>query len=101
MNTKCVLCGREGVTITEHHLIPKTLHKRYKNTYTKSELHHTIDTCKECHKQIHALISERACATTFNTVELLKEHIGMKKFIKWIQKQRIDKKIQTKRAKGK
>lgn len=99
IKTKCVLCDREGVTITEHHLIPKTLHKRYCGTYTRTELNCTVDTCKECHKQIHALLTEKQCAADYYTVELLKEHEGMKRFIKWIKKQRPDKRINTKKSK--
>ena len=97
--TCCILCSREGVIISEHHLIPKSTHKRFGSSYTKDEMHEKISSCTDCHKQIHALLSELECARDYNTVEKLLEHKGMKKFIKWVKKQRPGKKITTRRSK--
>lgn len=72
----CPLCNRkipEGQE-SAHHLIPKTFKGRK-----------TIDLHKICHNQIHALFSERELYNHYNTIERLKAHTDMDKFIKWIR----------------
>jgi hypothetical protein len=84
---RCELCERENV-LTFHHLIPVSLHKNkwFKKNYTKEELNNGIYICKEdCHKEIHKLISEKELGRSFNTLEKLKRHIKVKKYIKWIK----------------
>jgi len=82
-----VNCVKENV-LTFHHLIPVSLHKNkwFKKNYTKEELNNGIYICKEdCHKEIHKLISEKELGRSFNTLEKLKRHIKVKKYIKWIK----------------
>ncbi len=84
---KCELCERENV-LTFHHLIPVSLHKNkwFKKNYTKEELNKGIYICKEdCHKEIHKLISEKELGRSFNTLEKLKRHSKVKKYIKWLK----------------
>ena len=46
-----------------------------------------INICKDdCHKQIHKLISEKELGKNYNTVQKLKNHPEVKKYIKWIKK---------------
>ena len=69
----CPICGREmlvGNSVNEHHLIPKTF--KGKETVT---LH------KICHSKIHSVFTERELFNHFHTVERLRDHPEMEKFI--------------------
>ena len=75
----CPLCGRElipGPTIDEHHLIPRSV-KKNDNTIT---LH------KVCHQKIHATFTEKELGLIYNTIEALREHEEIQKFVKWVRK---------------
>lgn len=85
----CPLCERdipEGKE-SSHHLVPKTFKGK-----------ETIDLHKVCHDQIHALFSERELLNYYNTIERLKEHTDMNKFIRWVRKKPIDFYVKAKRA---
>lgn len=84
---RCPICGRPlgNVNIDQHHLIPKTF--KGKEVIT---LH------KICHKQIHALWSERELLHIYNTVYKIINDERMLPFIKWIQDKPIDFDIKTK-----
>ena len=43
-------------------------------------LHH------QCHKEIHATLSEGELARNFKTIEALKAHPRLEKYIKWVSK---------------
>nr|WP_308302395.1 hypothetical protein [Bacillus sp. V5-8f] len=53
--------------------------------------------CKACHKQIHAIYSNRELATRLNTIPLLLDDDEMKKYIKWIRRQPATKAVRTKK----
>lgn len=81
-NDLCPLCGREMITgksLNEHHLIPK----KYKGD-EKVFMH------KICHQKIHSVFTEKELFEYYNTFERLKEHIEIRKFIKWVQKKPAD-----------
>jgi len=80
----CQLCERE-VEVTDHHLIPRTRHKNVKKTTTAEQRNFTVPLCRACHSQIHDLITEKEMERTYNTIEKLKEHEGVQKFINWIK----------------
>ena len=89
MEGKCELCGREN-ELTFHHLIPVCLHKNkwFKKNYTREELSKGINVCKyDCHREIHNVITEKELGRSFNTLEKLRRHSKIKKYIKYIQKQ--------------
>ncbi|APX16197.1 HNH endonuclease [Phaeobacter inhibens] len=76
----CPLCQRPiptEVAQSLHHLIPKL--KGGKGGPTV--LLHNI-----CHKEIHAAFSEAELARSFNTMEALRQHPRLAKFIAWVQK---------------
>ncbi len=86
----CELCGSIDDYLNFHHLIPRTLHsnkffeKRYDKSYMRS---HGIWICKvHCHKQIHEFISEKEMGLNYNTLETLREHPEVKKFVDWRSK---------------
>ena len=72
----CPLCEREIPTAQRdaHHLIPKSKGGR------ETEFLHRI-----CHRQIHALFTEKELANAYNNVEQLLTHPEMVTFVTWIK----------------
>ncbi len=87
---KCALCGREVAALTEHHLKPRSRLK-------KGETTPTIEICWACHRQIHALFSNRQLAGEYNSLERLRDEPRMQKFLLWIAKQDAGKHIRVRR----
>jgi len=89
----CVFCERDGVGITNHHLIPVTRHKNKKTQKetTRDERHNVADSCRSCHDQIHAIWSEKELEREWNTIEKIKSSPEMQKFINWIKNKHNDK----------
>ena len=76
----CPLCERvipPDVPQNIHHLIPKLKGGKKGPTV----LLHVI-----CHKEIHASLSEKELATSYNTIEALRAYPRLEKFIKWVRK---------------
>jgi hypothetical protein len=49
----------------------------------------TIDVCRDCHKAIHRLIpDEKELGRHANTVESLRSHPELGKFLVWVQRQK-------------
>jgi len=87
---KCELCGRDEI-LNFHHLIPVSQHtnKWFKRKFTRKELARGINVCKnDCHMEIHKLIPEKNMGKFYNTRKLLLTHPKVKKYIKWVQKQK-------------
>ena len=72
----CELCNRSVSIITKHHLIP--LEKGGKKFQT-------LSLCTTCHKQIHALFTNRELATHYHDLESLKKDNKIIKFLKFIE----------------
>ena len=89
---QCELCLRfvkKGTT--EHHLIPRTCHKNrwFKKNFSRQQMAKTALLCRECHSEVHHQIpSEKELGRHWNTIERLKEHEGMRRFLTFIQKQK-------------
>lgn len=74
----CELCQRQPVETTVHHLTPRE----------EGGAHlPTANLCIPCHKQIHALYTNKELAVRLNTIERLRDDEQIKKYIKWIRKQ--------------
>ena len=88
----CSLCGREACDITEHHLIPKSIHKtkRFKKKFTVDEMNTTTPLCQPCHRAVHQFYSEKELADNFNTIELLLGDEKVLSHVEWVKKQRPD-----------
>lgn len=75
----CPLCDRPIPPFLEsrHHLIPKLKGGKH----GPIAVIHTI-----CHSKIHSVFSEVELARSYSTIEALREHEEMKKFINWVKK---------------
>jgi hypothetical protein len=91
MNEKerCELCKRPVSFLTQHHVIPRTEHKRKKKRegLTQEFLNTVIWICAACHKNIHAVLTERELADEYNTIEKLRGFPAIQKFTTWVRKQ--------------
>jgi hypothetical protein len=76
---KCAICNRivPDVYTEKHHLIPDCEGGKEK-----------VTVCIDCGDQIHQLFTEHELRDHFNTVELLKTHLKVQKWIQWIRKQK-------------
>jgi hypothetical protein len=85
----CEMCGRAVTVLTQHHVIPRTEHKRKKKRegLTQKFLNTVIWICAPCHKNIHAVLSERELADEYNTLEKLRRFPAIQKFTAWVRKQ--------------
>ena len=85
----CALCGRAVAFLTQHHLIPRTEHKRKKKRegLTQEFLNSVIWICAPCHKNIHAVLTERELADEYNAVDKLRGFPAIRKFTAWVRKQ--------------
>jgi hypothetical protein len=99
---RCELCEREVSFRTQHHLIPRTLHKRKKRRegFTQEELNRVIWICAPCHKNIHAVLTEKELAEEFNSLEKLLGFPAIAKFTAWVRRQ-ADAPIRVRRSKEK
>jgi 5-methylcytosine-specific restriction enzyme A len=76
--TNCELCKRDGVELTEHHLTPREVGGRHLDTALL---------CTTCHKQIHALFTNKELGVKLNTLNKLLEDEKIKRYLRWIEKQ--------------
>jgi 5-methylcytosine-specific restriction endonuclease McrA len=90
---ECELCGRTVEEVTKHHLIPRTRHanKKNKREFDRTEIHTRLALlCRPCHKQVHAVLTEKQLERDHNTLESLKAHEKIAKFIDWIKDKPAD-----------
>jgi len=76
----CPLCNRPippDVPQSLHHLVPKLKGGRCGETVL---LHHI------CHREIHASLTETELARSYATIDALKTHARLAKFITWVRK---------------
>ncbi|EIT86727.1 hypothetical protein A374_04114 [Fictibacillus macauensis ZFHKF-1] len=90
MQKRCELCLREPVQTTVHHLIPKEMGGAHLDT---------AHLCIPCHKQIHALYSNKELQHSLFTLEALRKDERMAAYLAWIKKQPATKLVATKKRK--
>ena len=94
MSEICELCERTVDHLTVHHLFPKSQGRR---AGRKVQELPTVRVCRACHRQLHALFSNKELARELDSIEKLKVHPAMQKFLAWIKKQDPNKKIKVRR----
>ena len=80
----CPLCGRPippGVPQSRYHLVPKLRGGKGGETVL---LHHI------CHREIHATLTEAELARDYATIDRLRGHPRLAKFIAWVAKRPPD-----------
>ncbi len=88
----CPICQHEYARkeLTKHHLVPKS---------RKGKI--TVSLCRPCHKQIHALYTEKELEENFGTLEMLLAAELLEPWIDWIRKRKPTAHIKTKTSKRK
>lgn len=81
----CPICLHEYLRreLTRHHLVPKSRKGR-----------ETVLICATCHKQIHAIFSEKELERRFNSIDTLVESDEFRSWVKWIRKRKPTSKIE-------
>ena len=84
----CELCGRSELEVTRHHLIPRTRHsnKRNRKLFDREEVRTRLAwLCRPCHGFVHKVLSEKEMELEYNTVERLRAHGEIARFIEWVK----------------
>jgi hypothetical protein len=87
----CLLCDRENLQISKHHLIPRSRHnKRVKRKLNEEMLNLKMNLCRPCHDQIHTVFTEKQLEQLYNDPIKIKFHPEISKFISWIKNKPIN-----------
>lgn len=100
---ECELCGRRVAGLTRHHLIPRTRHGRRPGRSAedrRAQRERIARLCAPCHKQVHALLSEKELEREFDTVTKLAAHPELARFVRWIRTKPDGTHVATRRPKG-
>lgn len=87
----CGLCGRPliaGPSVEEHHLLPRSQGGK-----------ETVPLHRVCHRKIHAELSEKELARSYNTLDALRAHPDIAAFIHWVARKPPEFTAMTFRAK--
>jgi len=93
MPTTCALCQRsipderidDPQVIQEHHLRPE---RRAESP--------TVDLCRPCHKQIHALFTNEELREDYDTVDALQDAERLADYLSWIRTtEKLDIQVET------
>ena len=98
---KCELCGRAGVDLTRHHLIPRTRHanKQTRQRFSREEATTRLAMlCRACHKYVHTVLTEKEMEREFNTIERLSGHPEIRKFIEWVRSKPAGLRVRSRRG---
>jgi hypothetical protein len=82
----CELCGRE-TALTRHHLVPQCRHKNKwnKKNFSRQEVkRRLLLLCSACHRQLHALFSEKELERRLCDPDRLRAEPEVRKFVEWI-----------------
>ena len=94
MSETCQLCGRAVEVLTAHHLYPKSQGRRAGRKIADLS---TVRVCRACHRQIHTLFSNQELARQFDSLDALRAHPEMAKFLDWVRRQDPNKRIKVRR----
>lgn len=83
----CELCGRAQIELTRHHLVPRRERRktRVRRSFADIDLRtHLALLCRPCHKFLHALLTEKQLADGFSTLDQLRAHPDVQRFVTWL-----------------
>lgn len=84
----CPICDRPNYYSSDHHMVPKSRGGRATKTI-----------CRDCHKAVHSVFTNKQLEKTYHTVEALMGHEGFAKMVAFIRKQNPQRKQAFKRTK--
>ena len=87
----CELCMREAQRYTVHHLVPRAEGGKFGPT---------ARLCATCHRQLHAMFTESTLARELNSLASIQSHSEMRKYLKWVRKQKHGVSFKVRRANG-
>lgn len=84
----CSLCERPvpREMITLHHLRPRE---------HGGKAEHRTPLCRPCHKQLHAVFSNKTLAKSLDRIDLLKASPELQGFLLWIRRQKPERNFRT------
>lgn len=74
--------------LTKHHFIPKSCGGRS-----------TENICRTCHRQLHALFTNKELEKELNSVEVLKVNRDVQKYLDWVKDRNPDQYFRGKKPK--
>ena len=83
----CQLCARE-TALTRHHLVPQCRHRNKwnKKNFDRREVKtNLLLLCGGCHKQLHALFTEKELERRLHDLPSLRAEPEVQKFVAWIR----------------
>lgn len=89
---RCELCDRAVASLTIHHLVPRSTTARKERSTLP-----TVKLCAACHRQLHALFSNRDLKAGYSSIEKLREAPEMEKFLRWARRQDPNKRVKVRR----
>ena len=87
----CELCLREAQRYTVHHLVPRAQGGKFG---PRARL------CATCHRQLHAMFTEATLAKELNSLVSIRNHPEMRRYLKWMRKQKEGATFRVRRANG-
>ena len=96
---RCTLCKRNVPETTEHHLTPRTRHRKAaeQDDVDPEDLEETVSLCPTCHKQIHIRFTNRELAETYNDLDKLRKDPELGRYIRWAAKQKPQRRLPARR----
>lgn len=76
-----------GSSVNQHHPVPRSRNGRG-----------TVALHRICHAAIHATLSEKELERQYNTIERLREHPRLRRFIVWVRRKPPEFRVRTRRA---
>lgn len=86
-NKRCQYCNRFVRILQTHHIIPKLMLRRM-NYKKRKELRRTskitVRLCRDCHRQIHSMFTNKELKNQFNDMNKITETKEFKKYLSFI-----------------
>jgi hypothetical protein len=103
MTDRCELCGRRETELTAHHLVPRSQHGRLTRIHDDFDIdaarQRVARLCPGCHRTVHAVLSDRELADAYASIEALRRHPEIARFVAWARRQQPGKRIPVRRPK--